>query len=164
MHKFFLALALFPALFLFPALVSGQSPYLGVSFKMEDPESTRYSITLKICDAKNVPPTCGRFFETADEEKYNEFRFGNQVAAFEKILVFRIANESTRMRVADMFIVFPVKVESFITFIKLSDVVFQSGKSVLVTQTSHQKTDSGITIQASLRNAKGVDSRIPILK
>ena len=151
-----------------------QSPYLSISLKMDSAkaEPTRYKIEMKICEPKNMTErgdwftpdsskidfvslkagdiTCEKYIETEKTDKttgFNQFKFGNQVFAWEKILVFKVSNASSRGWLQEMYIVLPVKHKAFVTSINLSGIEFQSGKLMFVTdpQISYRKSSLSVT-------------------
>jgi hypothetical protein len=90
-------------------------------------------------------------------EKYNSFEFGNQVFAWEKIIVFKISNSSSSTRLPEMYIVLPVKYKSFVTSIKLTDVEFRSGKVFFLTDAAAFYGESALSITQSLKGVKDVE-------
>src|SRR5258706_11104394 len=69
---------------------------------------------------------CGDFFSSNDglieltgssknKNEIDRFEFGNQVMAFEKILVFKIVDVSHRNWIKPMYIIVPIKIKSFTT-------------------------------------------------
>ncbi len=138
---------------------TAQSPYLSVFVKMDSvkSEDTWYKIEMKICEPKKMTKrgdvfshdssaidftslqpgdiACQNYMQSEkinEKETYNQFRFGNHIFAWEKILVFRISNRSSRGWWPEMYIVLPVKHKSFVTSISLSGIEFQSGKILFV--------------------------------
>ena len=57
----------------------------------------------------------------------NTYHYGNQVFAWEKVLVFRITKISTAGIIAPMYFVLPVRYKSFRTSINLTDIPFRPG-------------------------------------
>ncbi len=59
----------------------------------------------------------------------NMFRYGNQKFGYEKIIVIRVIKLDTDME-ATMQIIVPVPYQSFLTFIKIRDIIFLPGKTI----------------------------------
>lgn len=164
-------------LMLFHFSANAQSPYLSVFVKMDSAkaESTRYKIEMKICepqkmsergdwftpdssaiDFSSLKPgdiSCEKYIETekTDESSiFNQFKFANQVFAWEKILVFKISNASSRGWWPEMYIVLPVRYKAFVTSINLSGIEFQSGKLMFVTDPQVSYRKSSMSVNASL--------------
>ena len=154
-------------------------------------DGIRYKIEMNICEPKKMTERggwfshdtsaidftalkandieCGGYFDdgmptliSGEEEKFfNRFKFSNQVFAWEKIFVFRISNRSSRGWWPPMYIVMPMKYKSFVTHITLTDIVFQSGKVIFLTNYNAFYNDSEnmkfLDIDHSLKNYKTVD-------
>ena len=110
--------------------------------------------------------SCDKYFESRmpemitgekKEKKINQFGFGNQVFAWEKILVFKIADWSSRGWHPEMYIVLPVKYKSFRTSIHITDVVFQSGKVIFLDEPDAKQDGPVLTISSSLKEVKETD-------
>lgn len=89
--------------------------------------------------------------------KDSEFEYSNQTFAFEKILVFKIVNESSARILPPMYIVFPVRYKSFATGIRINGVVFDDGKAILVENTDAKREGMSILLETSLLDRKGVN-------
>jgi len=156
--------------------------------------SIRYKIEMKLCEPihktekggwfshdtskidfaslKSADIDCGEYFDNGmptllsgeEEPLINKFKFSNQVFAWEKIFVFRISNRSSRGWWPPMYIVMPMKYKSFVTHITLTDIVFQSGKVIFLTNYNAFYNDSEnmkfLDIDQSLKNYKTVDVKI----
>jgi hypothetical protein len=154
-------------------------------------EGTRYKIEMNICEPKKMTERgnwfthdtsiidfaslksndieCGGWFDKGmptllsgeEKEKINEFEFGGQVFAWEKIFVFRIACASCRGWQPEMYIVMPIKYKSFVTHIKLNDFDFQSGKVIFLNdlEGSYGEDDGSkhLSFNQSLKDEKGID-------
>ncbi len=99
---------------------------------------THDTSTIDFVSLKTNEIDCGKYFDKGIGEPltynkveipFNKFEFSNQLFAWEKIFVFRISNWSSRGWQPEMYIVMPMKYKSFVTYIKLTDVEFQSGQS-----------------------------------
>ncbi|MEI9807912.1 MAG: hypothetical protein WDO16_08615 [Bacteroidota bacterium] len=110
--------------------------------------------------------TCGDYFSkgmpeliSGTEEKMpaNSFTFSNQVFAWEKIFVFKISNQSSRAWWPEMYIVMPVKYKSFLTYIDLSGIEFQSGKVIFLNEYTALQNESALYVRQSLKNAATSD-------
>ena len=97
-------------------------------------------------------------------KKFNEYTFGNQVFAWENVLVFKIENVSSRARLQPMYVVLPIRHKSFVTHVSIKDVPFQKGNVVYVESETMKKGDSGIKIEASLKAEKGISIKDFALK
>lgn len=85
---------------------------------------------------------CNSFFKNGDGieilsggqrfDKYNAFDYGNQVFAWEKIIVFRISDTSDTDKKNAMYLVIPVVYKSFITSVNISGIEFQAGQVVMI--------------------------------
>jgi len=80
---------------------------------------------------------CGQYFDNGmptlisgqeEEPLINKFKFSNQVFAWEKIIVFRITNVSSRGLWPPMYIVMPIPYKSFRTHVDLTNIEFRSGR------------------------------------
>jgi hypothetical protein len=92
-----------------------------------------------------------------EEKKINQFKFSNQVFGWEKILVLKISNSSSRGWWPEMYIVMPIKYKSFRTTIDITDIEFLSGKVVFLTEVNASYDESKLNIRKSLKNAKAVE-------
>ena len=171
----------FTALFSFTALA--QTPYLSVLVKMDSAkaEGTRYKLEMKICEPKETTERgdwfssdtskidfnslkpgdidCGEYFESekpyqAKDPVFNQFKHGSHNFAWEKILVLKISNWSSRGWWPEMYIVMPVKYKSFVTYIKLDDLEFQSGQVMFLSDFKMKKEGMSVSIEESLKNLK----------
>jgi len=88
--------------------------------------------------------------------KFNLYQFGNQVFAWEKLLVFRIANYSSRGWQPEMYVVLPMKYKAFLSHVELTDINFESGKVIYLSDpvAYYAAEGSRLTIEQSLRNEK----------
>lgn len=113
---------------------------------------------------------CGGYFDKGtptlisgneEEELFNRFEFRGQVFAWEEIFIFRISNQSSRGWVPSMYIVMPMKYKSFVTHITLSDIEFQSGKVIFLTNyTGYYNTSENMKylgINQSLKKTIGTE-------
>src|SRR5262245_33127818 len=128
-------------LLFFSLATTAQTPYLSVRLKMDSVKifDHRYKIEMKFCDPVKTtergdwfsPDTskidfaslkpgdinCKEYFEsekTYGEEKpvFNQFKHGSHNFAWEKILVFKIHDLSSRGWQAEMYVVVPMKYKS----------------------------------------------------
>jgi hypothetical protein len=150
-------------------------------------DGVRYKIEMNICKPKKMTEQgnwfsrdtsaidfatlkandieCGGYFDKRtptlipgkEEELFNRFEFSNQVFAWEEIYVFRITNRSSRGWWPPMYIVIPMKYKSFRTHIDITDIEFQSGKVIFLTDANAWYDEKELTIMQSLRNEKGVE-------
>ncbi|HRX92868.1 MAG TPA: hypothetical protein P5158_02075 [Chitinophagaceae bacterium] len=161
-------------------MVKGQSPYLAVRVEMDSTEQhTDYSIEMRVCTPVNAIKTSDWFtpdtstinfseigkdalqydaFKSTDDfyrnksggKLYNRFRYGNQVFAWEKILVFRITNHSSRGLQPPMFIVLPMIYKSFISTVTLTNIIYQSGHIVFLDKPAAYYKDDRLYIKQSI--------------
>ncbi|MGB4844828.1 MAG: hypothetical protein WBP16_10215 [Ferruginibacter sp.] len=173
------------SLLLFTIFFSGsafaQSPSLSVNIKMSSAKvgAVQYKIEMKICEPvkKSVVKAyfdnehsvidfkaltdsdivCGKYISTYNAEKeFNEFEYSNQVFAWEKIIVWKITNISSRDLKQPMYLVLPVKIKSFITHIEIKDIEFQTGKVIWFDETGEINASKRQLINLSFKNKKGV--------
>jgi hypothetical protein len=109
---------------------------------------------------------CGEYFDkgmptliSGEEEPtpFNQFEFSNQVFAWEGIYVFRISNMSSRAWWPPMYVVLPMKYKSFWTKVDLTDLEFQSGKVMFLTDINAAYLDRRLVIRQSLKKEKTVE-------
>ena len=152
-----------------------QSPYLSVKAKMFEGGSVKYHIGLKICSVKNSGEyshvfsgdtskinfeklddsdfLCTNFFDTDNRQPINNFSFSNQLYAYEKILVLRFRDMSSKDWHREMFIVLPIRYESFVTYIELNDIIFKEGQVIYLNSLPDKRNkDKHLVIKESLKN------------
>ena len=112
--------------------------------------------------------SCGEYFWKGEPDRIsggdndpvlNRFTFSNQVFAWEKILVFKISNVSSRGWWPEMYIVMPMHYKAFVTYIRLNDIEFQSGQVFFLDHPEAAYEGSSLMIKPSLKNRKGVEMR-----
>jgi hypothetical protein len=153
----------------------GQSPYLSVKAEMDSISSFHYKIEMKICELKKPGERgdwfshdtsainfaslkvddiiCGDYFETDDPQKpADNFSFGNQVFAFEKILLFKITDVSHRNWIRPMYVVVPIKNKSFVTFINLNQIKFKEDCVIYFDEVQRKPDGTRLQISKSLKN------------
>ena len=59
------------------------------------------------------------------------FRYANQNFGYEKIVVLRVIRLNQQME-SSMQIIVPLRYQSFLTFIKIRDIVFMPGKTIWI--------------------------------
>jgi hypothetical protein len=92
-----------------------------------------------------------------EERPFNEFKFSNQVFAWEKILVFRIADTTSRIRHPSMYIVIPIKYKSFVTAINIKGIIFNPGKVIFLGDLKGRYDGEKLFFKRSLRKVAGID-------
>ena len=146
-------------------------------------EYTNYRISMKICEPlkmtergdwfkpdtssidfltlKTSDISCGHYsyIEGKDDyagsgTKFNIYEFGNQIFAWEKILVFRITDYSSRGWNPEMYIVMPMKYKSLVTYINLNDLEYQSGKVIFLAGFNASQKGKYLIIEQSLKDHK----------
>lgn len=90
-------------------------------------------------------------------EDYNIYEYHNQVFAWEKILVFRISDQSSAAYSPYMYIILPVRYKSFVTSIALSGIIFQPGKVIFLDNLKTEYEENALYIQKNLKHINGVD-------
>jgi hypothetical protein len=93
-----------------------------------------------------------------EDDEFNSYKFSGQVFAWEKILVFKISNWSSRGWWPEMYVVIPVKYKSFITHLTLTDLVFQSGKVIFLSDLKPEYKESKLIINHSLKNENSIST------
>ncbi len=72
---------------------------------------------------------CSSFFES-DSTGDNVFSYGNQNFGYEKIIVLRVIRLNQEMESMQMIV--PLRYQSFLTFIRIRDIVFMPGKTIWI--------------------------------
>ena len=166
-----------------------QSPYLTVNLAMDSVKAgpTRFKIDIRICQPvngsvikdhfsnerstinfkalKEKDISCGEYI--SNDSKKNEFynfHFGNQVFAWEKILICRIVNWSSATWEEPMYMVLPVKMRSFVTYISLEDIEYESGKLIWLDDAGVIDKSNSQQISIVLNGRKGIDTESWTLK
>jgi hypothetical protein len=117
----------------------------------------RSTIDFKKLTEKDI--TCGRYIDNYETAyPFYHFRYGNQVFAWEKIIVWKISNISSRDLQKPMYLVLPVKIRSFVTSIKIRDIEFQSGKVVWLDDEGIIDKDHTQQIAVILKDRKGINT------
>jgi hypothetical protein len=115
---------------------------------------------------KSKDISCGEYFSSnegliqlsggKDEVKGNSYEFSGQLFAWEKILVFKISPWSSRGWWPEMYVVVPIKHKSFITHVEFTNLVFQSGKVIFLSELNAFYDESKLSIDQSLKNEKAI--------
>jgi hypothetical protein len=150
-------LLFFSAIFI-SSIAFAQSPSLSTKLKMDVSSSVKYKIEMKICEPINPSVSngnfnndtttiifktltssqikCGEYIFNYDGEKdYNKYNYSNQLFAWEKIIIWKIMDWSSRGWHEPMYIILPIKTKSFITHIEINNIVFQSDKVIWIDET-----------------------------
>jgi len=102
--------------------------------------------------------TCVDYIDNDEVKRpFYKYRFSNQVFAWEKIIVWKIS-ASTRDWREPMYLILPVKIKSFVTFIEINNVEFEAGKYIWLDEEGEIITDKSQHLKVSLTNRKGVDT------
>ena len=158
---------------------NSQSPYLSVKAIMlrDSVYDADYGIELQICNLKKGLANsklfsgdtskidfaqlstddfnCSEFISASGSHRpqLNNFSYSNQVYAFEKVLVLRITNHSSAGLMPAMFVIMPIKYESFVTFVQLRDIVFESGEIIYLDKLSNKRDkEKHLLINESLKD------------
>lgn len=160
-----------------------QSPYLSVRVRILTVNSANYKIEMKLCGLKNPSSykdvfghdtskidlallsaedfACGPYMNQENDSaeiKYNGFDWGNQKFGYETILVFRISNVSSRNYHKPMYVVLPVKYQSFVTYIELLNLIVKDGSILYLDDLPDSRTKSGrLLIRPALANYSPVN-------
>ncbi len=75
---------------------------------------------------------CSPVLNTGDSaDSFNMFKYANQNFGYEKIVVLRVIRLNQQME-SSMQIIVPLRYQSFLTFIKIRDIVFMPGKTIWI--------------------------------
>ncbi|MES2431976.1 MAG: hypothetical protein V4556_13665 [Bacteroidota bacterium] len=165
-----------------------------LSMDSAESKYTNYKIVMKFCDLKKesvidnwfthdsstitfnkllpadlnckdyIEPDGSKEDPSRSKSTFNKYDFGNQVFAFEKVLVFKISNYSSRGLMPDMYVVLPVKYKSFVTSIELTNVSFQSGKVIYIEKALPIQDSAKLIISLSLKDVVGTEENDFFLK
>jgi len=120
-------------------------------------------------DFANLKPgdvICNEYFDKGmpevilgkeEEIPVNQFKFTNQVFAWEQIVIVKISDQSSRGWHPEMYIVFPVKYKSFVTYISLSDIDFLSGNVLFADNYAASKKGMSMSVDLSLKDHPGIN-------
>ena len=157
--------------------ISAQSPGLIIHFDVDSlkAEGSDFKIEMKFCEpvkrtqSKNYftndssaidfkrltenDISCENYIQN-DNNNANHYYFSNQVFAWEKIIIWKISLASGK---EPMYVILPVKIKSFVTFIDVKDLVFQPGKFIWIDETGKTSADNGRNFLFSLRNSKAIN-------
>lgn len=123
----------------------------------------RSTIDFKKLTVKDI--TCGRYIDNYETAyPFYHFRYGNQVFAWEKIIVWKISNISSRDWQKPMYLVLPVKIKSFITYIEIKDIEFRADTFIWLDEEGKINEDKRQHLSVSLKNRKGIDTDSCTLK
>jgi len=166
--------------------LNAQSPYLSVKAIMlrDSIYDADYSIELQICSVKKGPANSKLFsgdttkidftkllpgdFNYSEpisgsnphQPQLNKFSYSNQVYAFEKILILRIMNRSSAGLMPAMFVVIPIKYESFVTFVEISNIVFESGEIIYLDKVPNKRDkEKHLVINESLKHYPSISMK-----
>lgn len=111
--------------------------------------------------------SCGNYMEEGEGKevligkkekiKYNSYKYSNQHFAWENILIFKISNQSSKQLQPPMFVVIPISYKSFVTTVKISDVMFRSGNLLFIDNPEISYEKNVLTIEHSLKNETGTN-------
>jgi hypothetical protein len=168
--------------------VFAQSPYLVVNLAMDSVKAgaTHYKMDMKLCQPVNGTAIkdhfsnehstidfkaltekgirCGDYISNEETHGFYNFHFGNQVFAWEKILICRIVNWSSANWQEPMYLVLPVKMKSFVTGINIKNIVYQSGKLIWLEDIGVIDKNHAQQISIMLNDRKGIDTESWALK
>ena len=154
-----------------------QSPSLSTTLKMNVSGSFKYKIAMKICEPvkasagngyfnhdtsainfknlKSAEIKCEAYISSYDgENDFNKYYYSNQVFAWEKIIIWKISDWSSRGWHQPMYIIMPIKMKSFVTQIELNDISFESDKVIWLDETGKLHNNRQI-FNISLKNING---------
>ncbi len=125
---------------------------------------TRDTSAIDFASLKASDITCGDYFDKGtpelimgekDEEKPNTFKFSNHLFAWEKIIIVKFTNISSRGIHQPMYIVMPVKYKCFISSINLTAISFRAGKVIFLNDTHPVYKNNRLVINQSLKKIEG---------
>ena len=140
--------------------------------------SVKYKIEMKICEPINPSVSngyfnndtstinfktlttsqikCGEYIANYNGAKdFNIYYYNNQLFAWEKIIVWKIMNWSSRGWHQPMYIILPVKMKSFVTHIEINEIEFQSDKVIWLDEVGKIGNDKRQVFNLSLKNLVG---------
>ena len=140
--------------------------------------SVKYKIEMKICEPINPSVSngyfnndtstinfktlttsqikCGEYIANYNGAKdFNIYYYNNQLFAWEKIIVWKIMNWSSRGWHQPMYIILPVKTKSFVTYVEINNIVFQSDKVIWLDEVGKIGADKRQVFNLSLKNISG---------
>ncbi len=162
--------------------VFAQSPYLSVNIRMDSVKagSIKFKIDMKVCQPvkgseikdhfsntlstidfkalKEQDISCGDYIANDEDGRPYNYHYGNQVFAWEKILVCRIVNWSSANWQEPMYVIMPVKLSSFVTNISLRLIEYQSGKMIWLDESGTIDKNQSQQIIVMLKDRKAVDT------
>jgi hypothetical protein len=112
------------------------------------------TIDFKKLDAKDI--SCESYISNYNSNAYHYY-FSNQVFAWEKIIIWKLSAASGDWK-EPMYVILPVKIKSFVTFITVKDVAFEPGKFIWIDEEGKVESNSGRNFLFSLKNRKGLDT------
>ncbi len=89
-------------------------------------------------------------------KRFNAYEYVNQLFAWEKILVFKVSDYSSRGWHQEMYIVLPLKYKAFITTVSITDLVYREGSVVYLDGSSATRDGSKVKYSFSLRSQSSV--------
>jgi hypothetical protein len=105
---------------------------------------------------------CESYIGNYDTSAYHYY-FSNQVFAWEKIIVWKISASYDDQK-GPMYVILPVKIKSFVTFITVKDVAFESGKFIWIDEKGEIGQNSKMNFFFSLKNSMAIDTNKCSLK
>ena len=73
-------------------------------------------------------------------------------------MVWKIVNISSRARHEPMYLILPVKIKSFVTYIEIKDIKFEGGKFIWLNEVGTIDNDKTQNLLASLKSRRGIDT------
>lgn len=120
---------------------------------------TNDSSTIDFKKLREKDVTCGRYIDNYETVyPFYNFRYGNQLFAWEKIIIWKISNISSRALHMPMYIILPVKIKSFITYIEIKDIEFEGGTFIWLDEEGVINKDKRQHLSVSLKKRKGLDT------
>lgn len=110
---------------------------------------------------KTADVNCGEFLESGKDsnepvrdeyERLDKFSYSNQVFAWEKILVFKVSDYSSRAWHREMYIVMPIRYKSFITSVSLTDIFYREGTVIFLNDASAVRNGNRLVYSCSVKN------------
>ncbi len=99
---------------------------------------------------------CTPYKQNSNKSSYHYY-FSNQVFAWEKIIIWKISAASRDWK-EPMYVILPVKIKSFVTFIEIKDVEFEAGKFIWIDEKGKIEADKHQHFIFSLKDIKGIQT------
>lgn len=116
---------------------------------------TKDSSTIDFKKLAEKDISCEAYIGNYNSNTYHYY-FSNQVFAWEKIIIWKLSAASGNSK-EYMYVILPVKIKSFVTFIEINDVVFEPGKFIWIDEQGKSERNSGLDLLFSLKKSQATD-------